>query len=282
MDNNNEFSITPMNQMVNLEPGETYTFSITILNPVNSTEEFEYKAYAAPYSVVSEDYDADIVTMADRTQMMNWITILNPTGSLAPNESTEIEFTIEVPENAPGGGQYAAIIVGINNENKTHDNVAVTNVLEIASVVYAKVDGEIFHKGKVLENNVPGFSAVAPLTVSSLINNEGNVHEIAEITITATDFFTGEVLVSADLDNGTYAELIMPDSTKFISKEVNDLPLVGVVKIEQSIYYNYSVSTVEKNVIICPIWFLALVFLTFGAIVAGIVRAIRRHRKKEF
>lgn len=281
MDKANEFSVTPMNQMIDLVPGETYNFSITVLNPVNSVENLDYKAYAAPYSVANEGYDADVVTRTDRTQMVDWITIHEPTGTLAPNESKELEFTITVPEDAPGGGQYAAIVVGINNENKTHDNMMVSNVLEIASVLYAKVDGEIIHKGEILENNVPGFSAIAPVTVSSLINNEGNMHEIAEITITATNAFTGEVYMSSGLDNGTFAELIMPDSTKYISKEIEDLPLIGIIRVKQDIYYNYAMSTVEKNVIVCPIWFLVLVILTIAAIVAGVVRAIRKHKKKK-
>ena len=281
MDKANEFSVTPMNQMIDLVPGETYNFSITVLNPVNSVENLDYKAYAAPYSVANEGYDADVVTRTDRTQMVDWITIHEPTGTLAPNESKELEFTITVPEDAPGGGQYAAIVVGINNENKTHDNMMVSNVLEIASVLYAKVDGEIIYKGEILENNVPGFSAIAPVTVSSLINNEGNMHEIAEITITATNAFTGEVYMSSGLDNGTFAELIMPDSTKYISKEIEDLPLIGIIRVKQDIYYNYAMSTVEKNVIVCPIWFLVLVILTIAAIVAGVVRAIRKHKKKK-
>ena len=281
MDKANEFSVMPMNQMIDLVPGETYNFSITVLNPVNSVENLDYKAYAAPYSVANEGYDADVVTRTDRTQMVDWITIHEPTGTLAPNESKELEFTITVPEDAPGGGQYAAIVVGINNENKTHDNMMVSNVLEIASVLYAKVDGEIIHKGEILENNVPGFSAIAPVTVSSLINNEGNMHEIAEITITATNAFTGEVYMSSGLDNGTFAELIMPDSTKYISKEIEDLPLIGIIRVKQDIYYNYAMSTVEKNVIVCPIWFLVLVILTIAAIVAGVVRAIRKHKKKK-
>lgn len=281
MDKANEFSVTPMNQMIDLVPGETYNFSITVLNPVNSVENLDYKAYAAPYSVANEGYDADVVTRTDRTQMVDWITIYEPTGTLVPNESKELEFTITVPEDAPGGGQYAAIVVGINNENKTHDNMMVSNVLEIASVLYAKVDGEVIHKGEILENNVPGFSAIAPVTVSSLINNEGNMHEIAEITITATNAFTGEVYMSSGLDNGTFAELIMPDSTKYISKEIEDLPLIGIITVKQDIYYNYAMSTVEKNVIVCPIWFLVLVILTIAAIVAGVVRAVRKHKKKK-
>ena len=55
----------------------------------------------------SEKYNADVVTKTNYTQMADWITIHEPTGTLMPNEAKELSFTIEVPENAPGGGQYA-------------------------------------------------------------------------------------------------------------------------------------------------------------------------------
>ena len=279
MDSSNEFSVTPMNQMVDLIPGETYTFSITVLNPVNSADNLDYKVYAAPYSVATEEYDADVVTMTNHTRMVDWIKIHEPDGTLAPNETREIEFTIEVPDNAPGGGQYAAIIVGVDNKNKTHENMVVTNVLEVASILYAKVDGEIIHEGEVLENNVPGFVVAAPITVSSLIANEGNMHEVASITIAATNVFTGEKIVSAELDNGVHAELIMPDSQRFINKEIGELPMIGIINVQQSIYYNGETSVVEKNVIICPVWFLILVILTMMAIVWKIIKMILRYKK---
>ena len=281
MESGNEFSVTPMNQMVELVPGETYNFAVTVLNPVNSTENLDYKVHAAPYSVVTEAYYADISTQTDHTRMADWITIPEPTGTLAPNETREIEFTITVPADAPGGGQYAAIMVGIDNKNQNYDNMSVTNVLEIASIIYAKVDGEIIHKGEVLENNVPGFLTDPKINVSSLIVNEGNMHEIAEIAIKATNIFTGETIASAELDNGAYAELIMPDSKRFLNKEVDELPMIGIINVQQNIYYNGETSTVEKNVIVCPIWFLVLVVLTLTAIIWKIVKTICKHQKKK-
>ena len=147
----------------------------------------------------------------------------------------------------------------------------VTNVLEIASVIYAQVDGEVVHKGEILENNIPDFSASPDVSVSSLVSNEGNMHEMANITIKATNVFTGEVISSSESGDGVYTELIMPDSQKFINKEIEGLPMVGIINLQQNIYYNGETSTMEKNLIICPIWLLVLTTLTIAAIVASIV-----------
>ena len=185
-----------------------------------------------------------------------------------------------MPEDAPGGGQYVAIIISKDNDN-TYGKTTVNNILEIASVLYAKVNGETIHEGRVVENNVPGFLVDNPMTISSLIVNTGNVHEIAEIVIKATNVFTGETIASAELENGAYAELILPDSQRFINKEINELPMIGIINVQQDIYYNGETSTVEKNVIVCPIWFLVLLALTLMAIVWKIVKNIRKHKKKK-
>ena len=280
MDKNNEFSVTPMNQIVDLVPGETYNYSITILNPANSTDSLDYKAYVAPYSVATEGYDVDTATKTNYTRMVDWITISEPTGTLAPNEHKELGFTITVPKDAAGGGQYAAIIVGTDDDNDTQDNVLVTNVLEIASVIYAQVDGEIIRKGEILENDVPGFSADSEISTSSLVKNEGNMHEIVNITIKATNALTGEVIVSSESGEGVYTELVMPDTQRFISRDIANLPMVGIVNVQQNIYYNGETSTIEKNVIICPIWLLVLSVITIIAIITSIILSVRKHKKK--
>ena len=56
----NTFTIMPMSHQVNLAPGNTYTGSITIVNPVDATEDFHYKMDISPYGVIGEDYAADL------------------------------------------------------------------------------------------------------------------------------------------------------------------------------------------------------------------------------
>jgi hypothetical protein len=92
---------------------------------------------------------------------------------------------------------------------------------------------------------------------------------------------TGETILPTEFDDGKYLEIVMPDTTKFVAREVNGLPMLGIVKISQSIYYNYAISTEEKTVIICPIWFMTLMAVTLVAIVAKIAGTIRKHKKSK-
>ena len=161
------------------------------------------------------------------------------------------------------------------------EGVAVQNVFEIASIVYATVAGETKHGGSIVENNVPGFSAVTPVTLSALIENNGNIHENSTFVIKVSNFFTGEVILPTEDDEGIYNEVIMPESTRRIERNVSNLPAIGVIKISQTIYYNNEFSTVEKDVIICPIWFMALVLLTLASIVTTIVLMVKKHKKNK-
>ena len=276
----NAFTIMPMNQKITLNPGEVYEGYITIINPSYATEDFVYKAEVTPYSVADEEYTADLLSESDRTAISKWITIEEPTGSVKPNESKEIKFTIKVPQNAPAGGQYGTIAVSSNQDSSNANGVSVQNVFEIASIIYADVAGETVHDGEILENNVPSFVLNNPVKITAMLTNKGNVHETAIFTITVSDVFTGRVILPTEENTGRYSEVIMPETTRYAEREVSDLPALGVVKVTQTIDYNGQTSTTEKQIIICPVWFMALVLLTLASIIAAVVIIVKkRHRK---
>lgn len=275
------FTLTPMSQDVELEPGQVYTGTITVSNPVDATADFTYKVSVTPFNVIGSDYTVDLVTEYNRSMMTKWITISEPTGTLKPNESRKVEFTITVPENAPAGGQYATLAVTTDDEVASGDGLAVQNILEMASIIYAKVAGETVHQGQILENNIPGFVTTSPVMLTAMLENTGNVHEYATYTITVTDFFTGQVILPTTENDGRYSEVIMPETTYYSQREVSNLPVVGVVKVSQTIRYNGEVSIKEGNVIICPIWFMALVLVVLAALVTTVVLIIKKRQKRK-
>ena len=279
--NNNSFTVLPMSQRFSLSAGGSYKGKVTIVNPADAKEDFHYQVSVTPYGVTDEDYTADLTTDTNRTLISKWIKIDEPTGVIKPNESKEVTFTINVPNDAPGGGQYATIAISSDEQAAKDDGVAIRNIFEMASVVYGMVAGKTTHEGEILENNVPGFVVNNPVTLSALISNGGNVHEDAAFVITVSNFFTGQVILPTEEDDGEYSELIMPETTKHIERQVSGMPALGVMKVSQTIYYQGDVSTVEKNIIICPIWFLILLIATIAAIITTIVLIVKKHRKNK-
>ena len=277
---NASFTVLPMSQRFSLEPGKTYSGRISVVNPANASKSFFYNASVLPYGVTDGDYTADLATRNNRTLIVDWVTILEPSGEVSPNETREIEFTITVPETAPAGGQYAAIAVSFDTDDESSDGVMVDSVFELASLIYADVAGETVRSGEILENNVPSFVLSTPVTLSALISNGGNVHEDATFLISVSNVFTGEVILPNEESSGRFNELIMPETTRLVMREVNDLPAFGVVNVKQTVYYQGEVSEVSRDVVICPIWFMALVVATFVAIVVAIIGIIIKYKHK--
>ena len=275
------FTLTPMNQDIDLEAGQTYTGSITVVNPSDATSDFSYKVSISPYGVVGNNYTVDLATEYNRSMITKWITISEPTGTLKPNESRQVEFTIKVPADAPAGGQYAAISVAADDSMSSGDGLSVQSVLEMASIIYARVAGETKHEGKILENNIPSFALTSPVTLTSKIENTGNVHDYANYTITVTNFFTGQVILPTEENDGHYSEVIMPETTYESQREISNLPVIGAVKVTQTIRFNGEASTTENTIVICPIWFMALVLLTVAALITTIVAIVKKHRKNK-
>jgi len=273
----NAFSIQPMSNSFSLKPGQTETGHITIINPADSTSDFHYKVSVSPYGVVDTNYDADLVTETTRTQIAKWITIKEPTGTVAPGKSKEVEFTITVPENVPGGGQYAAITVSSNQEKNSSDSLQLEYVYEIASIVYADIAGKTVHGGEITENSFPTFVTKPPVTLHASFTNTGNIHEYAYIDLTVTNYFSGDEIFTTKDNNVNLSEVIMPETTRVLERNISNLPSLGVITVSHTIRYNGQTSEVTQNVIICPLWFILLVAATICAIIFATVTRLRKH-----
>ena len=277
----NSFTVLPMSQRIKLEPGKTYNGKVSVAIPVDAKNDFHYIATVTPYSVVGKEYTADLAAATNYTQITKWITIKEPTGTIPANGVKDIEFTITVPENAPGGGQYATIAISSNPDASQTGGTNVDTIHELASIVYGEVAGDIIHDGDILENNVPGFVTDIPIAVSAMLSNNGNMHEDATFVLSVKNNITGETIYPQKDKDGAYTELVMPESTRFINREIQNLPNVGIVHVSQTIYYNGKYSAIEKDVIICPIWLLFIMAFVIIAIIGGIFYKIRSIKKKK-
>ncbi len=275
------FTVSPMSQGISLFPGETYSGSIKVANPADAKNDFSYTVSVAPYGVSGEDYAANLTDISAYSEIVKWVKIESPNGTLRPNTATDINFTIEVPEDVPAGGQYFAITVNQNPDAIEGSGAQIQNILQIASIVYADVAGETVHDGSILQNNVPNFVFSTPITIGTMLENKGNIHSAAMIDIEVTDAFTGRVIFPSEGTLGSFTEIVMPETTRYATREISNLPALGIVRISQTVNYEGQTSTNVQNVIICPIWFMALVFTCIAAISTFIISRIIRHHKRK-
>lgn len=276
----NSFSVIPMGKQIFLNPGEVYSGSITVANLSSSVDSLSYEVNISPYSVIGNGYGADFVSTSSHTEITNWINIENPTGTIAPNESKVVNYTITVPESASPGGQYAALSVISTpiNSASTGNGIAVSNVYEIASLLYATVAGVVNREGSVLQNSIPSFSLVPSIEAKAVIENKGNTHEDAIFSFEITNAITGEVIYSSAESNAKQSEIIMPDTTREITHELTNLPLAGITKVVQTIDYNNETYTTEQTLIICPVWLMIIILALISGLIGFVVARTKHHR----
>ncbi len=279
------FSITPMNMKLRLAAGEVYEGVLKVFTPANMEGTFTYRVNVSPYNVIGSDYEADLSTQSNRSKIVDWITISEPTGTLGPNETKEIHYTVTVPEDAPGGGQYATILVGSEGQANASANggngMQIKNIYEIGSVIYAQIEGETRRVGAIEKNEVPGFVAEMPLKTAVELSNEGNIHETAEIAVEVNNFLTGGQIYPKEGDEGVTEEVVMPETTRAVVKEIKDLPALGVYEVTQTVDYMGQHSSVTQVVLACPVWFMLMLVVVIGIIITGIVIAVRKHKEKK-
>ncbi len=278
----NAFTVMPMNSSIELKPGDKYEGYIVVSNPDNSTSDFNYLVEVMPYGVIGNDYQADLTSSSKNTELTNWVKISNPTGTIKPNESTRINYTINVPSDAAGGGQYAALVVSSADGRNATDGLGINNVYSIASILYAKVDGKIEHSGEVLENSIPGFVTGFPTNSNVMLKNDGNVHEAANIYLEIKNVLNGETVYPKEGDTGGIQEEIMPNTTRYLQKSIQDISPLGIYEVTQTIQYLDQNNVNTQILIACPIWFMLLVFVTVCSIISFIVsRVLKRKKSKE-
>lgn len=263
----NMFGLSPMYQLITLTPGERYEGSFKLTNPADAEDDFHYELSLAPFSADNNN-SISLVANGDYNQIVDWITLSREKGAIAPNVTEEIYFTINVPEDAPAGGQYASIVVASDAPSTSDSNINLQEVFQSAHLIYAEVAGETARKGKIDGVTVPGLMFSGNISGSATITNEGNVHSSATHALQVFPLFSNEEVFTNVED--PKVSWIMPSNTTYSSISWDNTPSVGIFHVIYKVSFEGVDHTVDKYVIICPLWllliicaFITLLFLRF-------------------
>lgn len=256
-------AVSPGLQEIRLNPGEVYKGSFNVLNPTSNQESVNYSISVVPLSFENETYELYFDYPLDYNQIKDWISIEETNGVLAGGEERRVDYEIAVPEDAPAGGQYAAFIVRINTqENEEKIGVSVVNNSQVAMLLYATVNGQTKEEGKILENRIKSFFLGQPIRTTVFLENTGNVHSKASFQLEIYPLFSDiEVYSNEDIPE---TSVIIPGTTHYSEHVWEETPKLGVYKVIQSVEFGGTTDTVQRTVLVCPIWFLflSLAFIT--------------------
>lgn len=269
--------VSPVKQKISLTPGSSYTGTFKVQNV--GTQPFDYSVSATPYSVTNEQYNPDYSSVTTYSQMADWITFDKKTesGTLQPGTTVDVVYRVNVPKDAPAGGQYAALMAQTESGNAANATVAVVH--RVGMILYAAVPGETKSGGEIVKNTVNSFYFNPPLTVTSLVKNTGNIEQTAKYHVKIYPLFSNEAIFNTDdAEEGAYDRDVVPETSRFNSITWEQAPAIGLFSVEQTIEFAGETSTVHKLVLICPLW---LLFIIFALIFFIIFWLISRHRDRK-
>lgn len=272
--------VSPAEQDLELEPSQIYTGSFTVENV--GRQAFTFNLSAHPYQVSGPDYTPVFTTETAYTTLSTWITFAANDLELAPGESTEVTYQVQIPADAPGGGQYAAIIVETHDAN---DSSAVRIVSQIAVLLYAQVSGEQRLAGNLLDHQLPSVLLGSPFTSIATVENTGNLDFDLVHTLTVTDFFTGRTVVNQDTvnSNGTSAgiteQVVLPATTRTSILTWDDAPALGLFRARQTVSFLDESYEFEQVVFLCPIWLVGLIAVMILLFIIWLILRFCRRRQ---
>lgn len=277
-------AIYPAAQTVDLTPGKEFHGKVTIVNTGSAA--FDFILSVVPYQAKGEDYDVDLSTNNMYTQLYTWISFPEESYHIEPGQTIEANFVANVPEGTPGGGQYAAILA--RSESGLGDGSAVQVIPQVGGVLYGRVNGpEMRPAGEVAEQTIPGFILNGPLNITETVYNTGNVDFNVTHSITITDAFTGEEIITPTTKDangkliGSDTLVVLPGTSRKHTLTWENTPRIGVVRVKQAIVFLEQEIITEQLVIFCPLWLILSVIGLILLLILWIVLVVRRHKRKQ-
>lgn len=267
-------SMSPLTQKLVLQPGESYEGSFKVIDQASNDEELSFVMSVEPFSA-DDDYNLIFENNGDYNQMVDWITLDKYDGTISPNDSMAIHFTINVPENAPAGGQYAAIKATTVNKDGTEmtttDETGASVKVEygVAYTIYAEIAGETVRSGEIIDVNVPSFLLSGNITGSASVKNTGNVHADATYKLQIFPLFSDEEIYTNEENPETHT--VLPDKTRYEEIAWEQTPDIGIFNVKYTVEFEGQTAEVAKMVIKCPVWLLFIIFFVIAAVIIWII-----------
>jgi len=204
-----------------IDPGGSAQDIVKVRNVSNSAQTFYPEVFdfrpigetGAPEFLINKKEDSYTYSLA------SWVKISKESITLKPNESTALNFTINVPSDAEPGGRYAGILFGTVPPQPKGTEIAISN--KVGSLLLVRVSGDAKELATLKEFSTPNNSYEnPPVDFVARVENTGNVHVRPKGNITIKDTF-GRKVASVDINSKEGA--VLPDSIRRFDKDSDEL-----------------------------------------------------------
>ncbi len=283
---------TPVSQELHITPGEPYTDKVTVWHQAENDMQYsitirgfkQIEGHPGTAVLLSEEEE-----MASTTSAASWFHIETTEVVVPPQHNFELNYLIDVPEDAPSGEYYAQIFFHSEQELTPADE---------ATMAYSHIAGGptfLVRTGDEMDENISllefqathKFYEKPDVEFITSIQNTGNVHVKPTGIIILTNIF-GQELANIEF-NPTRKALIRDSIATYVSEWESNYLLteegklaVGPITAELTLYYTsespgYSPITAETDFWIFQ-WKLALAILGAIIVLVWTIKSIKKSK----
>jgi hypothetical protein len=267
--------VSPTNQAIDLQPGQIYNGEFQVKNS-GASGTLVFEPSASPYGVSGDSYENKLYDEGlVRTEITRWISFNQDSYQLEPGQSTTVHYTVNTPVDAPGGGQYAALLASSKTETgDKNDGSSVLAINSVGMILRAHVAGDTREAGEVTSFAMPFWNWQPPVPIEAVVKNTGNVDFEMKYKIATRSVFGGEAVVRAE---GSH--VIYPDTEYTLKEEWSKAPLLGLYFVDAEFEIFGDSQSYSQLIVICPDYMLVMILAIILLVTIMIVTAIARHKK---
>lgn len=172
-------SISPTLFEMSANPGQNWSSSVKVIN----SNPFEIKVFAdvvnfAPQGESGQGKFLPVFeSETDGQTLAEWISLEKREIIIPAEQSMLVPFNILVPDDAPPGGHFAAVMIGTRSLRDESTQTKVETSQVVSSLVFLRVSGDIVEKGSIREFRSTKMISESPEVSFELrFENKGNVH----------------------------------------------------------------------------------------------------------
>jgi len=247
--------ISPLRNYLSLKAGESVTRAYTVANLTN--EPLVVTTSVEQFSVADYSYDLQFGRLEK-----NWISLVENRITLQPNESREIPYRVNIPTNAPAGGQYYTLFASTNLSE-----AGLSGTVRAATLLYLTVDGPLTRASNIEKASLFPLVLSPRIPYSIDVKNTGNIHYFAYFSAAVDGLFYHNEQPGA-------SELLMPGTIRHFDLSTSSPFVPGVYRVTYGYQPDQGAAVrQEKYILFLPHWFLIL--LAMGTFIG-----IRLYRKR--
>lgn len=273
--------VSPVSARVVLKPGSELDYSIIVSNV--GSEDFNFSVYAAPYTIVDEDYNISFSNETNRSQIVRWIKFIADDGSLvdtykgsvAAGAKKAVSYRVSVPADVPAGGQYATIFAQTDAPETNDKTSGLKTVSRIGMVVYGRSEGETDDSAEITSYELPGFMFAGPVNVKSVVKNTGNTDFEARYKLSVKSITGNEIYSKEDSHN------ILPDTSRKEELSWEGTPFMGIFQLNYRVEALDQIKDETRLIIIMPVYIILIFIILLTALVIWIIMMVRKRKERK-